>query len=150
MNKTADEKWLRYFCLASGLIAAIEMTSPVPNVPIDTKDIRAEMADIDSQCEISKSLTMWSTILLPQTSLLNESDFYVLDLHADKATIQVAGYPKELLEMAEKKCLELEKEADGNLKRQVVLVSVEQLNSLREAYPNYFVNALPFLAMLNK
>ena len=151
-QKTADKKWLRYFALASGIFVALEGGAPVSGIPFTIQEIQNEMLEIDKECEITTALTIWSSVAVPlpfHNDPFAAHHFYVLDLRAKERTLESAGYPKEMLEAAEQRYIQLEKEADGDLSRQVVLVSADSLQLLRSAYPNYFVDASRFVSLMS-
>ncbi len=62
--------------------------------------------------------------------------------------MHISGFAKSELADAEKEYLSLEKSYEGDPSRQVVLVSVESLNSLKAAYPSYFVDTQEFVATI--
>jgi ppGpp synthetase/RelA/SpoT-type nucleotidyltranferase len=145
-SPNADKRLVRFFALASGKFAMKENTDPVPGVISDDLSIRKEMAVIDSECKITASLSMWSRILyVPPFPEVN-GYFYVMDLRSTKGELTQHDFAKNELPAAEELYLRLEKDADGDATRQVVLVSVDSLQQLREAYPNYFADTHQFIA----
>ncbi len=147
-KKTADEKWLRYFALASSYMALLERLPTVPNTPEVFEDIMAEMKAIDSETGIVAALGNWSQLVQPGFTV-PDAYFYVLDLNGKDRTMRLESFRKDELKQAEDKYLELEKHTEGNLSRQIVLVSVESIDSLRGAYPNYFFDAIQFTSAVS-
>jgi hypothetical protein len=147
MQKDADPNWLRFFALASTLIAMNEGTALVPNTPTDRAVVLSEMRAIDSKWGVTSALHLWGDRF--DRGRAFRSNFYVMDLRSTKpAVLETFGFDD--LPQAERKYFDLEQEHDGDITHQVVLVSVEDLDSLANAYPNYILNALPFLALISE
>jgi hypothetical protein len=62
--------------------------------------------------------------------------------------LNVSGFKREESDKATAKYLEVEKKIKGQLNTDAVLVSVDSMNSLRQAYPNYFLDTGVFLNSL--
>jgi putative GTP pyrophosphokinase len=96
---------------------------------------------------ILQSLSSWNnTIRLLHVDSPFVGDLFLLRLDPVKKALSVRAYGKELLPEAQKAYEQMEKETEGEPNTQVVLVAVEDLDSLRKAYPNYYVDTSGFIA----
>mgnify|MGYP001546522495 CR=1 FL=1 len=72
----------------------------------------------------------------------------VLDLEAKE--VSVKSYSRQSLEEASRDYLKEETQIENQSKRQVVLVSSDSLDSLRKAYPSYFLDTQEFVKKLSQ
>jgi len=83
------------------------------------------------------------------TNAATDSYFYLLKLDPTKGTLDVSGFPARDIVNAEQKYAEAEliaKDTGGD----VVLVSVDSINALGKAYPNYFADTRLFVELLEQ
>jgi hypothetical protein len=76
--------------------------------------------------------------------------FYIVDLDVPKGETRISGFREDALETAQQMYLALEKETANQPGRDVVLVSVGSLESLKRAYPNYFADTDVFLQIVKQ
>ena len=70
--------------------------------------------------------------------------------HASKRNLKVTSFDKEKTERAQQAYENVENETEADPNVQVVLVSVENLDALRKAYPNYYIDTRDFIAAIRK
>jgi hypothetical protein len=80
---------------------------------------------------------------------LGDAAYFLLELHPDEMGVTVNGFGQQDSEAAFRAYAEAEKRAQGFIGTNVVLVSVDSINLLREAYPNYYGDAGGFLNVLD-
>jgi hypothetical protein len=64
--------------------------------------------------------------------------------------VSVTGFKQEESDIATAKYLEVEKRHRESPNSDAVLVSVDTIDSLRRAYPNYFLDTHVFVSLLNE
>lgn len=74
--------------------------------------------------------------------------YYLMILNRDTGTLNVSSYSKKKLEQATEAYDELEKMKGES--EDVVLVSTVSFNTLKQAYPNYFVDIQEFLTLMQR
>jgi len=74
-----------------------------------------------------------------------EAYFYLLILDLSKRSLNVKSFRQDEAFASQEAYDKAEKDADADPNTQVVLVSVDDLNSLRKAYPNYYVDTQDFM-----
>jgi hypothetical protein len=75
--------------------------------------------------------------------------YYLLELNTEMKSVKVTVYNQGQLEQASGDYLAVEKRIT-NTNVDAVLVSADSLNSLKKAYPNYFVDTEAFINFLGK
>ena len=75
-----------------------------------------------------------------------ENGYWLIILNRKEKKVEVQGFSKRKLKDANKQYSDLEKEEDLD----VVLVAVNEIKKLRNNYPNYFLDTVEFLGLLDK
>ena len=145
---SGDAGWQRFFALMSAYIASKERCNPVPNTPVVASQLKSEILHYANELDVTQRLSSYRGMM--QFKNPPEAYYYVIDFDIPAEEIRIYGYKKNRFEAALAQNLSLEKEVVGNPKRDVVLVSVGSLQSLKRAYPNYFADTDQFLAILNE
>jgi ppGpp synthetase/RelA/SpoT-type nucleotidyltranferase len=144
--KRASEDWLRFFALTSSAFAIRERSAPVPGTPGNRDEIVAQLRDIMHRTDIMQSLRDWNdTVHLLEEREIPEAYFYVLTLDLAKRSLNVKSFRRDEAVASQREYDKAEKETEKDPNSQVVLVSVEDLDSLRKAYPNYYVDTKGFM-----
>lgn len=144
--KRASDDWLRFFALTSSAFAIRERSAPVPGTPGKRDEIVAQLRDIMHRTDIMQSLRDWNdTVHLLEEREIPEAYFYVLTLDLAKRRLGVKSFRRDEAVASQREYDKAEKETEKDPNSQVVLVSVEDLDSLRKAYPNYYVDTKGFM-----
>lgn len=149
-SSQGDKDWLRFFSLMSSAMAYREETQPVPNTPRDRIELRNLIKEYSMNLHVEDHLNAYSIAL--QRFEQTEEDFHFFLLHLDprSGTIQVRGFKQAELELATSSYLKVEKDIRSGDGTDAVLVSVDSMELLRRAYPNYFADTHLFLQFLRK
>ncbi|MFC4337593.1 RelA/SpoT domain-containing protein [Salininema proteolyticum] len=137
--------WLRFFQLASALIAAREHTAPVPEAPTSLRDLRAELKRIDDKIGLLQTLTESSRAFDQSVHAVHDGGFVLLALNPHARSLSVTGFATFAAAAAAYEAAEVRMGANMD----VVLVGVNAVKRLENAYPNYFLNADPFVQFMN-
>jgi len=144
--KRASDDWLRFFALTSSAFAIRERSAPVPGTPGNRDEIVAQLREIMARTDIMQSLRDWNdTVHLLEERETPDAYFYVLILDLAKRTLNVKPFRRDEAVASQRAYDAAEKETEKDPNKQVVLVSVEHLDSLRKAYPNYYVDTKGFM-----
>ena len=76
--------------------------------------------------------------------------YFLLQLDPGNGTLQVTGFGAGQAEEAASRYSDAEQTVKENPGTDAVLVSVESINALARAYPNYFADTRLFAALLNQ
>lgn len=138
-----NRDWKRFFALMGTVHAIEERRAPVPGTPTTLTEIRPEVR------QLAKRLGAGNVLggLVPATaSLVKGKGWALLSLDADARKIRVQRYSS--IDLAQQEYLRLEEENADNISVQVCLVSTDSAETLRRAYPNYFLDVRPFVDSL--
>lgn len=144
-----DDAWKRFFLLMGSAIAIREKRPVVAGAP-DKAELVKALRESSNKLNVQQVLLGWGHAIHEMVPKIRASATYLLKLDMEANTIRVEGYTKRELLQASDAYLQFEKETAGNPKKQGVLVSVNSLQALRSAYPNYFADTEQFVRALNE
>ena len=144
-----EREWRRFFALMGSAIALRERCPHVPGTPTNMKELVQELRELAGQLKVETVLHAWRISLqrLPAKNATDAAAF-LLFLDPVAKTIRFDTFRKTELPKASEEYLALEKRTASIPGAQAVLVSVESLQSLRSAYPNYWLDTTVFIKAL--
>lgn len=148
---TGDIAYIEFFKLVSGLFSIEEGTKIVEGIPINKEEIVNRIYEIDKQESIREKLFAYNNVLnLFNTAKEKQEDAYFL-LHIDlrKKAVTVKPYTNNLINLAIEDYHSYERSNRIN-GTDVLLVSGENLDIIKDSYPNYFTDTLKFLKSVSK
>jgi len=147
-TRRGEERWRRFLALMSSVIAIWEKSPPVPEVPAEHGDLIKEVKNLSKELRVAEILTGWQDAIrrLP-TKNVEGAQVFILSIDPTTKIAQAVGYREP--EDAEQAYLEMERDLEAK-GAQAVLVSVDRVNRLRTAYPNYFLDTRYFVSLLNQ
>lgn len=149
--KNASEDWLRFFALVSSIFAIREKTQPVPGTPRVKSELISELGHIVGRANIMQSLASWNdAIHRLEDPQVGDAYAFLLILNPTAGSLRVRPFSIDELPNAQQQYEKAEKEAESDTNIQVVLVAVESLDTLRKAYPNYYVDTRDFIKAVEK
>lgn len=150
-SSLGDDGWLRFFALMGSAMAISEGKPIVPNTTENIIDLRKEITFLSNKLEVEKHLATFreSIQVLSSGRRTNDAYYYLLELDPEAGRVIIKSYSQNQLKTASSDYLTLEKRiTDG--KRDAVLVSADSIESLRLAYPNYYLDTDIFLKQLKE
>ena len=75
--------------------------------------------------------------------------YYLIIMDFDEKKVRVIKYDKDQIEEANKKYTEIEREIQEGKPYQAVLVSIDSIDQLKKAYPNYFLDTREFIKYID-
>ncbi len=144
-NKGKDE-WKRFFILMSSLFALEENSRTIPKTPRTQDEILSELIEINKEFNF---FIVVETINNSVKQINNFSQskkgnvFYLLTLESKGQIVEIVRYAKRSRKEANTEYLRREKSEEKENKN-VVLVSANSIENLKQAYPNYFMNIEDF------
>lgn len=150
-SSMGEEEWLRFFVLMGTAIAFREKTPPVSNTPTNKKELVAELEHYVSTLDVQARLKAYgSAIHIIEQPSASGAHYFLLKLEPRENRVTVDAFRMNELDDATKKYLDVERSITDQPGAEAVLVSVESLESLRRAYPNYFLDTNVFIDTVNK
>jgi hypothetical protein len=147
-----EQEWLRFFSLMSGALAFKENTAPVPGTPNVYSDLVKELREHALSLEVASRLRAFAASLqYYEGAQSKKNHYYLMEVNNATRTVSVIGFKKSESDKATAKYLEVEKKIkESSPNSDAVLVSVDSTNSLRQAYPNYFLDTGVFVSAMEE
>jgi hypothetical protein len=142
-------EWLRFFQLMGSAIALREGTTLVPGTPSPEQGLVAEIRQLSSGLKVVEKLEGYGQAMKELEERVEDVQYFLLELRPSAKTLHVTGFDSHHIEKATATYLEVEKTLAGP-GDEAVLVSVDSLDKLRRAYPNYFLDTKVFLDTVDK
>ncbi|WP_294259996.1 RelA/SpoT domain-containing protein [uncultured Sphingomonas sp.] len=148
-SNQGDKDWLRFFALMSNAVAAIEKCPPVPGTPGDKSALLEELAPLAKKLRAVDTLRAYNTTL-DLIGGAKDAKYFIVELEPDLRKVTVRRYKAQNSAQANDDYTRIESEIGPNSLKQVVLVSVSDINSLKRAYPNYFLDTAMFSGLVDR
>ncbi|MCY3801776.1 MAG: RelA/SpoT domain-containing protein [Chloroflexi bacterium] len=143
-SSQGERKWLRFFQLMSTVLALQENRPGTPSTPDNRTDLIAELKYYTSELDVINRLRTYR-VVAQMYPMLKDVRYFLLHVDSENEQTIVKGFRSNELNVASNEYLEAEQKLRGTHSGDTVLVSVESLESLRHAYPNYFLDTSRFL-----
>ena len=147
-EKDDNTYWHNFFCQVSSIFALSENTNPVPKYEdLSLKELCGTLENnihthhIDSQIT---SFALTEPIIADQR--IENAYYIVISLDFKKKEATTTKYKESEYHQAFQNYKKLE-QADA-INKQTVLIAINQIKKIREAYPNYFMNLSTFLDII--
>jgi len=148
-SNQGNEDWLRFFALMSSAIAAMERTPCVPETPSRKRELVAEIQALTDKLRAKDMLKAYNTTLETLGSA-KDAKYFIVQLDPEIGRVTVRRYKAKESAEANRVYTELESRIPDDSREQVVLVSVADINALKRAYPNYFLDTALFSRLVER
>jgi ppGpp synthetase/RelA/SpoT-type nucleotidyltranferase len=148
-SSLGSEEWQHFFALMGSVIAMREKRPLVPGTPTHRGPLLSELAQYADELNVVDRLHGYRNAVksMLQPTQANAS-YFLLELDPVQGTLTVTGYRADKISEAAQKYAEAEKKQTSGADS--VLVSVESVNNLSRAYPNYFADTRVFLQLMQQ
>lgn len=144
-----DERWRRFFALASSAFALREKMPLVPGMPDDPIFLIGELRDLALALNVDLTLNAWRHAIQTMTTDAGRGkSAFLLVLDTTAKLMNIRGFSDMETAQASEAYLAAEKALNGRTDAQAVLVSVRSARALKKAYPNYFLDTKEFIDAL--
>lgn len=145
------DQWKRFFVLMGNAMARRERGKIAQGTFKSRLDSVRELRSLSKKLDAETALLGWNTALkITETGSYAKAHVFLLVLDTKKLTVGVEGFGRKEVPRATEIYLNAEKENQRFSERQTVLVSVDSIDALRTAYPNYYMNTTEFLDAVRK
>ncbi|WP_133717219.1 RelA/SpoT domain-containing protein [Methylocaldum gracile] len=151
-SSEGPEEWLRFFSLTGSGFAYIEKAPLVPGYEhLSKRETFGEIAERSKLLGVRDILVGYRSAV-QSTIGTSRAAYYLVELNLtpDQKKVSVTPFSRDQLEQASQAYSEAEQRAADGAPIQVVLVSAGSVESLRRAYPNYFLDTHDFLEHLSQ
>jgi hypothetical protein len=149
-SNVGDDRWKRFFALMGTAIAIREKCPPVPNTPTNKNELREELRDLSRCLHVENVLSGWGKAVNIVEDQSDKSHVFLMVLNSEVRTVRVRGFSQADRSRASEEYLRLETENKDKPEIQTVLVSVDSIQALRTAYPNYFLDTHAFITVMKQ
>ena len=133
----------------STAIASIERTPCVPNTPTTKADLLVELRPLADSLAARDMLRAYNTTLNTLGSA-KDAKYFIVELDPDQSSVTGRRFKANESAEANRQYTELESQIPESSRRQVVLVSVADINALKRAYTNYFLDTALFSRLVER
>ena len=150
-SSEGPKEWLDFFSLTGSAFAHYEGCNPVPGYDnLMQQDTYEKMIAEASRLNIIDRLQAFSIAANSISSDEKGGSYYIVILNPNQKTVSIESFARKNLDEANKRYSYYENQIiDGDL-IQVVLVSTSSIESLRQAYPNYFLDTQEFIKVIQE
>ena len=138
--------WRRFFSLMGSVLAIREETPLIEGTPNNEKQLIGELRKTAKELKVRQRLRGWTRALrqLPRRNI-TDYKWLLIVLNTTDNTVKVTGYPDN--KEAARAVAEIEKMKREDL--DAVLVWVNSITELQDAYPNYYADTREFLKAMS-
>ena len=141
--------WQRFFALM-GTVHALEEECPiVPGTPAARAELRSELHNLVARLD-ARRVFAGLAVEIDAAAEGEVAGWTLMTLDASARRLALRRYPVDRVEEAQQEYLHLEERHDGDPAVQVCLVSTDSTDTLRRAYPNYFLDVGLFADSLRR
>jgi hypothetical protein len=143
--------WRRFFVLMSTAIARAEVRPDCPGSPVEFAEVSAELRELAARLAVESRLQAWSAAMRSLSEgATDRRTVYLLYLDPERDQLTVQAFTDRETAEAADSYLRAEERVERRPASQAVLVSVEALQALRSAFPNYFADTALFVEKLRE
>lgn len=148
-SSAGESQWLRFFALAGSAIAIREKSPTAPGTPSNPAELIAQLRESSDLLDVRGRLMAYGSALrtMEDAGAREHAHYFLVEVDPARSRTDITGFAYGELEQATARYLEVEK-ALPSPGAEAVLVSVSSIESLRAAYPSYFLDSQNFLRML--
>ncbi len=143
--------WERFFQLMETWMALQEGMPLVPGTPTHKATLKKELRQCAKELQVEKTLRGFTTALRitsKKPRKHGKADFYLLSLNNIQESLTIAEYKRADLKRAVDMYARVEKRIRDHQLTDAVLVSVNTVQDLKRAYPNYYADTFEFVEEL--
>ena len=153
-SSEGSDRWLRFFALMGTVLADLEGLPPVHGTPTSASALRRELTHTATELDALARLDAYSRMLgILEGHVRNGRARYFhiyLEILPDSARLRWNEYAQDERAEAIRAYDEVESAIQRFPGAETVLVAVDSVDALRQAYPNYFADTRLFAAELEK
>lgn len=142
-SSQGSDDWKRFFCLMGSYFARRERCPAVPGTPQSMRDLRAEIRELAKSLHVIGILGAYSATI-HRVGKMARMKYYLMELDPDERSVQLQAFTAAETKEANDAYTAVEKMIPVGSSRQAVLVSVDSVAALQQAYPNYFLDTTRF------
>lgn len=152
-SRQGDQEWLDFFAITSSAFAYKEGSSVVPRYnSLCREDTFLAVADAEIKIGALEKMRGFSVAvneIVKHHGAGKSWSYHLIILNSLENTVQIKPYDRDSIERAMVDYSNVEKEAAQGKKIEPVLVSAGPIDTLRRAYPNFFLDITDFVKVVD-
>lgn len=152
-SSEGPDVWLKFFSLAGSAFAHLEDSPLVPGYEaLGKAETFLATTKESNRLGVREMLVGYSSAVKAIPTGTSRGAYYLVELNlkGEQKSVSIIPFARDQLEKANIEYAKAEKRAADGEDIQVVLVSAGSVESLRRAYPNYFLDTHDFLRELKR
>lgn len=150
-SSQGPDEWLKFFELVGNAFAHLEGTNSVPGYEsMSKKETYAKVKYEANRLNILETLNAFRLTVKNVETDRRQGSIHLVILDLEEREVYIRSFPKLALYEATEAYAEEEAKITERNKRQVVLVSSTSIDSLKKAYPSYFLDTQDFVKKLEQ
>ncbi len=142
--------WARFFVLTGHSISSREGRNGVPGAPSDRHELIKELKQLCHSLNVIPTLLGWTKAIQITEDPSRKGHFYLLRLDFNSRRMNVLAFPKRDAARAAEEYSSAEEDYRNREDMLTVLVSVDSMDALRAAYPNYYLDTSLFVKLVQE
>ncbi len=149
-SNQGEENWKTFFKLVSSAFARMENSPIVSQTPQNEKELYLQIKEKEKELQVRQKMKQWmeSVKYFDDFKQKKNIQFYLLELDTVLERLNISAFTKKQEKEAIQAYSNAEKRIYNRSEYDVVLVSADNLQDLKKAYPNYFLDTKEFLKQL--
>lgn len=148
-SSEGEKEWLDFFALTGSAFARLENCPPVPGYEgLSAKQTYRNATAEAKRLGVRNSLEAYRVAVDMIIEDKKLGSYHLVILDSTEKSVTIRAYGRKRLEEANKDYTETERQMRKGM--QVVLVSTGDIEALKKAYPNYFLDTTEFIKALDR
>ena len=147
-SRQGDQEWLDFFAVTSSAFAYKENSPPVPRYKnLSCGETFLAVADAEANLNVLEKMrgfSMAADVIVKQRSSGKSWSYHLIILNSLEKKVEIKAYDRDSFDKAMKDYSNVEKQVAEGQKIEPVLVSAGPIDTLRRAYPNFFLDIKDF------
>jgi hypothetical protein len=153
-----DSRWGRFFSLSSSAFALQEDSPIVPGTPTSAAELRGELASLWEELDVLDQMSGWATTVgsfptitsAEYTPEINRMESFLVVMDAGEKELNVTPFSEDEAVAASAAYAHEEHQIRNGKNAYAVLVSVDGVMRLHDAYPNLYADTKEFLIAIDR
>ncbi|MFA5745522.1 MAG: RelA/SpoT domain-containing protein [archaeon] len=149
-SNQGEENWKAFFKLVSSAFARLENTPIISQTPQNEKELYLQIKELEKKLQVKQKMKHWTESVKYFDNFKKKKNiqFYLLELDTVLERLNISAFTKREEKEALLAYSSAEKKIYNRNEYDVVLVSADNMQDLKKAYPNYFLDTKEFLKHL--
>lgn len=150
-SSQGPDEYLTFFALVANAFAIVEETPSLSQYSgLSEQEVYNKIKSDAEELQIIPQLEAFNKVVSNIETDKKQGSLHLVVLDVTNKSVNVKTYPKNAVEQASLDYLREESIEQDGTNRQVVLVSSTSIETLKKAYPSYFLDTEEFIKRLNE